>query len=194
MTMYYADFDSNGSLDPVINYFIGEKSYPLPTRDELTDQVPLFKKRFPDYASYATATIDDILNAEELERSAVLAAYRFETTYFHNEGAHFTIRPLPYQAQFAPVMDIQHGDINQDGNTDLIMGGNISKMGARFGKASGSFTTVLLGDGKGGFANLSSLQSGLSVRADIRKMRWEKDRLVIASNNDAILVYELNNK
>lgn len=192
MTLYYNDFDNNGSLDPIINYFIGEKSYPLPTRDELTDQVPLFKKRFPDYASYATATINDILTSEELKRSAVLMTYRFETTYFHNEGDHFVIKRLPYQAQFAPVMDIQSGDINLDGNTDLILGGNISKMGARFGKASGSFTTVLLGDGKGGFTNLPSLRSGLCVRADIRKMLWEKDRLVIAPNNDAILVYELS--
>lgn len=192
MTLYYNDFDNNGSVDPMINYFIGDRSYPLPTRDELTDQVPSFKKRFPDYASYATATIDNILNAEELKRSSVLMTYRFETTYFHNEGDHFVIRTLPYQAQFAPVMDIQSGDVDLDGNTDLIMGGNISKMGARFGKASGSFTTVLLGNGKGGFTNLSSLQSGLSVRPDIRKMIWEKDRLIIAPNNDAVLVYELS--
>jgi enediyne biosynthesis protein E4 len=192
MTMYYSDIDDNGSLDPIINYFIGDKSYPLPTRDELTDQVPSFKKRFPDYASYATASINSVLSSEELRKSVVLTTYRFETTYFHNEGDHFEIRPLPYQAQVAPVMDIQSGDINSDGNTDLIMGGNISKMGARFGKAAGSFTTVLLGDGKSGFTNLSSLQSGLCVRADIRKMLWIKDRLIIAPNNDAVLVYELS--
>lgn len=192
MTVYYSDFDNNGSLDPIINYFIGGKSYPLPTRDELAEQVPLLKKRFPDYASYATATINDILSSEELKRAKVLTTYRFETTYFHNEGDHFVIRHLPYQAQFAPVMDIQSGDVNKDGDMDLILGGNISKMGARFGKASGSFTTVLLGDGNGGFSNLPSLQSGLSVRPDIRKMCWDKDRLIIAPNNNAVLVYELS--
>lgn len=192
MTMYYGDFDRNGSLDPLINYFIGERSYPAPTRDEITEQVPLFKKRFPDYASYATATITNILNEEEMKDAAVLTAYRFETTFFHNQGDHFAVRPLPHQVQFAPVMDIRQADVDNDGNIDLIMGGNISKMSSRFGKASGSFTTVLLGDGKGIFTLLSALESGLCVRPDVRKILRDKNRLIVATNNDSVMVYELN--
>jgi hypothetical protein len=46
VTLYYADYDGNGSIDPIMNYFIGDKSYPSPTRDELVDQLPSFRKRF----------------------------------------------------------------------------------------------------------------------------------------------------
>ena len=189
--LYYADYDANGSLDPIMNYFIGDKSYPSPTRDELVDQLPSFRKRFPDYASFATATIETILTADELKRSSTLSAYTMETVYMQNDGSSFSLRPLPIQAQVSPVLALHAMDVNSDGNVDIILAGNLLKMGARFGRADGNFGTVLLGDGHGNFKSLTPLQSGLSIRGEVRNIVREKDRLIFAVNNDVPYVYRL---
>ena len=59
-----ADIDNNGSLDAIISYFIQGKSYPMPSRDELLDQAPSLKIKFPTYKAYADATINDIFTAK----------------------------------------------------------------------------------------------------------------------------------
>jgi hypothetical protein len=191
VTLYYADYDNNGSVDPIVNYFIGDKSYPLPTRDELTDQVPSFKKRFTDYASYTEATISTILSEEAMKKSTVLTAYTFETVYFQNEGDSFIIRSLPREAQLSPVCAIHPVDINKDGNLDLITGGNLSGARSRFGKATGNFGTVFLGDGRGGFQFLPATVTGICIRGDVRAIVQDHRRIIFSRNNDLPEVYEL---
>ena len=54
--MFYKDFDNNGSVDPMLCFYIQHKSYPYVTRDELLDQMSIMRTRFTDYKSYADAT------------------------------------------------------------------------------------------------------------------------------------------
>lgn len=65
--LYYKDFDDNGSVDPILCLYMQDKSYPYVTRDELLDQISLMRTRFPDYASYADATLTDIFTEDELQ-------------------------------------------------------------------------------------------------------------------------------
>jgi hypothetical protein len=51
-TLFYNDFDNNGSVDPLICYYIQGKSYPMASRDEMTDQMVSLRQRFPTYDSY----------------------------------------------------------------------------------------------------------------------------------------------
>lgn len=188
--LHYADYDNNGSIDPLITYYIGDKSYPSPTRDELTDQVPSFKKRFKDYASYANATLEAVLKPDELKRSTILTAYQFETSYLQNNGNSFSLKPLPIEAQFAPVFSINIMDVNNDAKLDLVTAGNLSKMGARFGKAAGNFGNVFLGDGSGNFSHLPFEKSGLCVKGDVRKVLKNNKNMFFARNNDSIITYQ----
>jgi enediyne biosynthesis protein E4 len=192
ITLYYRDYDNNGSVDPIMNYFIGEKSYPSPTRDELTDQIPFFKKRFTNYGAYTTATIETILSDDEIATSRVHKAYRLESTYFRNDGHGFTLNALPSTVQFSPIFSLLATDINNDGKLDVVGGGNLSKMGARFGKASSSFGVVLIGNGKGGFDCLPSTKSGICIRGDIRKILIEKNnRLIFARSDNLPVIFDL---
>jgi hypothetical protein len=163
----------------------------LPTRDELTDQLPSFKKRFTDYASYTEATIGTMLKEEELKRSTILTGYTFESVYLQNEGDSFAIHPLPREAQFAPVCAIHTMDVNKDGNLDLVTAGNLSCMRSRFGKATGNFGAVFLGDGRGGFQFLPQTVSGLCIRGDVRAVVQDRNRLIFSRNDDSPVVYEL---
>src|SRR6185436_10344056 len=122
--MFYNDFDNNGSVDPLICYYIQGKSYPMASRDEMTDQMVSLRQKFPTYDSYATATIEDVLSPEQLKSAKQLTANYFETTYFENVNGVFEARHLPLQANFFPVYGICTGDFDRDGKQDILLAGN----------------------------------------------------------------------
>ena len=63
MTIYYKDFDNNGSIDPILCYYINGVSYPASSRDDMTEQLPGLKKKFLEYKDYADATINEMFTA-----------------------------------------------------------------------------------------------------------------------------------
>jgi hypothetical protein len=190
VSLYYSDFDRNGSLDPLMEYFIHDNLYPMPTRDELTDQLPLLKKRFNDYQSYTNATIRSILTPGELAEARVLKASTFASCLFENAGGVFRKRMLPLEIQFAPVNTILTGDFNGDKKVDLFLGGNLSTMGARFGKATGLPPTFLLGDGEGGFETVN-LNLGITNK-DLMKAERCEGRIIGAFNNGSPILIDLH--
>jgi hypothetical protein len=191
VSMYFDDFDGNGSVDPLMSYYIGDKRYPAATRDELTEQLPSFKKKFPDYASYVSATVEDILSKEVYAKTRNVSATTFMTAYWQNDNGHFTMKTLPVEIQFAPVTAIQVSDVNGDGHPDFIAGGNLSGARARFGKATASYGNVFLGDGHGNFQYILNRESGLCIRGDIKHILRDKQRFYFAVNNSSLMVYTL---
>ncbi|MEJ7589692.1 MAG: VCBS repeat-containing protein, partial [Ferruginibacter sp.] len=96
--MYYKDFDNNGSVDPILCFYIQHKSYPFVSRDELLDQMSIMRTRFGDYKSYADATIKEIFSAEEMQDAKSLQANNLKTTYFETGvDGKFHEKPLPAQ-------------------------------------------------------------------------------------------------
>ena len=69
VSLYAQDIDNDASVEPVLCYYIQGKSYPLPSRDELREQVPPLRKRFTSYALYTDATINELVGAEKLSKS-----------------------------------------------------------------------------------------------------------------------------
>src|SRR5690606_10746424 len=84
--MWFSDFDHNGSVDPILTYYIMGENFPYPTRDELVQQLPGFKKRFNDYASYSAAGLDKLLTTDEQGKASVLHAVQMQSCYIRNEG------------------------------------------------------------------------------------------------------------
>lgn len=183
-TLYYADFDNNGSVDPLLEYYIGDKLYPGPTRDELTERLPSMKKKFPDYKSYADATMSDVLTAEQRQSAPTLKAVTFTTACLINEGDTFRSVPLPVEAQMLPVYAITTCDMNADGNVDLILGGNSTNTAPRFTNGLGNHGTVLVGDGAGHFSRVPATKSGFKVRGDVRALISFDNKIVVGLNND----------
>ena len=195
-SMVYDDFDDNGSVDAVMCYYIGGKSYPALSRDELLDELPGLKKKFNDYASYSTATLEDIFTKEQLAKAKKLTANRFTSTYIENKGnGKFELKDLPIEAQVAPVFAIQSLDVNNDGNKDLVLAGNFEKTRVSAGKYDANHGVLLLGDGKGNFKYVSQSVSGLYIRGDVRDIAListsKKRMLLFAINNRAVECYDL---
>jgi hypothetical protein len=188
MTVYYKDFDSNGSIDPVLCYYIDGVSHPIYSRDDLTEQLPGLKKKFIEYKAYAVATINDVFSPEQLKNAGVLKAEIMQTVYLENQGAKgFVLHQLPLPAQYSPVYGIVATDLNSDGNKDILLAGNNSWTRIKFGRYHANHGIVLLGNGKGNFTYAPQTESGLSIRGNVRsvkKITTGKSQSIIVGIND----------
>ena len=195
-TLTYKDFNSDGQVDPFFCYYIGGKSYPYASRDEALGQVSFLKPRFPDYTSYANATIGTIFTKEELNDATTLRADILKTVYLENKGNKFEIVDLPIQAQFSPVYTVATWDVDKDGDQDIVMAGNETLVRARIGKTDANKGVVLLNDGKGRFTYVPQNISGLNLGGDIRQLLFipKKDRtdLLVGEIGKAIRRFTLD--
>jgi enediyne biosynthesis protein E4 len=188
MSIYYKDFDGNGSVDPVLCYYINGVSYPANSLDDLTDQLPALKKKFLQYKDYSTATIQDLFTPDQLKDAGLLQAQMMQTVYLENQGSKgFALHTLPLQAQYAPVYGIIGADINHDGKKDILLAGNNTWSRIKFGRYSANHGVVLLGDGKGGFTYVSQSKSGLNIPGNVRSLNlitWGKSQNILTGIND----------
>lgn len=189
--LVYKDFDDNGSIDPILSFYIQGKSYPYVTRDELLDQISMMRTRFPDYKSYAETTLTDIFTPEELEGSTKLSANTLQTTLFvRTATGNFQQQALPIQAQMAPVFTITSLDFDQDGKKDLLLCGNVNKARLRFGNCDANYGVLLKGNGKGQFQYIPQQQSGFALRGDVRSVLPWGNELLIGINQKGLQAYQ----
>jgi enediyne biosynthesis protein E4 len=197
LSIYYKDFDSNGSIDPLFCYYINGTSYPASSRDDLTEQLPGLKKKFLEYRTYATATIADVFTPEELKDAGLLKAEITASVYLQNNGvAGFTVKTLPLEMQYAPVYAMAAIDANGDGKQDIVAAGNNIWSRIKFGRYSANHGMVFTGDGKGNFAYAPQYTSGLNISGQVRSLQaietGKKMQLIFGLNNAPVQTYKVN--
>lgn len=194
------DFDGNGIADPIFCYNIkgNDGNYALlpgMARDEWARQMPSIKKQFENNASYAKASMKDILPQQLLGETITLTCNEVRTGYFINDGkGQFSFKPLPAAAQVAPVNTIVYDDVTGEGIKDIILGGNDYEAGVYPGRYDASYGLVLAGNNKGNFTPLPPVKSGFIVDGDVRnlKMMTIKGRTILlcAVNNSRLQAFE----
>jgi hypothetical protein len=196
--MICKDFDNNGSLDPILCFYIQGKSYPYVSRDELLDQLYPMRRKFTSYKSYADAALTDVFSPDELKDAMKMRATQLETMVFINDKGHFIPRKLPMQAQLAPVYKILTLDVNADGFEDVLLLGNNDYPRLKLGKMDACFGTLLVNDGKGNFTYLPQSGSGLRIAGDVKDAVIIKaggqEYLVAGINNSSLLTYRINRR
>ena len=189
ISIYAKDYDKNGSVDPILSCYDEGKNYPVFSKDDIQQQLTILKNRFVKYKEYADLTIEQVFTPEELNGSKVLYAKTFETSYIENLGnGQFKISALPKETQFSPIYGLTTGDFNQDGNPDIIMGGNFTASRVKFGHYDAIKGICLLGDGSGGFIYLDASESGLMVGGEVRDIQK-----IITANGEEHLIFSRNN-
>lgn len=195
LEMYYKDFDNNGSVDPLFSFYIQHKSYPYLSRDELVGQLPMLRKRFSTFASYADITMEELFQHDELKQANHLAADDMSTTFFMSTAAgKFKVANLPKEVQYSPVYTITQMDFNKDGKTDLLLCGNNSHTKIRLGKFDANYGILLGGDGNGNFNYIKQTESGFNVWGDVRSAIQLNQKIYLGVNNKNLIAYSLSDK
>jgi hypothetical protein len=170
----------------------------MTSRDDMISQLISLRKRYPTYKSYGLATMDDLWSKKDREGAIQLRATDMASSYIENLGnGHFAIRPLPVEAQVAPIYGMAAQDIDGDGNLDLISVGNDYGMDPYSGRHDAYMGLCLRGDGKGHFKALSIAESGFYVPGDAKGLATihtarNEDLLVATQNQDSLVVFVRN--
>lgn len=107
---------------------------------------------------------------------------------FNNGNGNFTLQNLPASIQFSSVKVVLPIDVNGDGITDLVMGGNEFGFQPQLGRLDASTGDVLINNGKGNFSIKSSAESGIELPGQVR------DIVIIKGNNKTNVLFLRNNE
>ena len=170
--------------------------FPAFGRDDMIKQMISTRARYLNYNQYAVATIDSLLPPRKMKDALKLSANYMASSYIENKGnGHFSVKELPYQAQFAPLCGMVAGDFDNDGNFDVLISGNDYGAETIMGRYDAMNSLLLKGDGKGNFKPLSNLQSGVCINGDAKgliKLRKADGGYLLAAtqNKGPLLVFQ----
>ncbi|MBO9571535.1 MAG: VCBS repeat-containing protein, partial [Chitinophagaceae bacterium] len=166
------DFDNTGGYVAVPSIYLpaldGQmKEFPSQGRDAVLEKIPFMKKRFNNYHSFATATMDEVFTSDMQKDAIRLKATNLQSCYLRNEGGgKFTIIPLPGAAQVSTLNGMITDDYDEDGNLDVLINGNDYGPEVSVGRCDALNGLLLKGDGNGNFVPLSIQESGIYIPAN----------------------------
>lgn len=171
--LYAKDFDENGAIDPLLSCFVQGQEHLIHERDLLIDQIPGMKRRFPDYARYASAGMDYTFSEEDLKGAVVKNCYTFASIILENRGdGAFSMHTLPRLSQLAPIMGSELMDLDQDGKTDLLTTGNFHASETnQIGWFDASYGNILMQQTDFQFISLNPLAAKLQLDEDVRGLK-----------------------
>jgi hypothetical protein len=169
---------------------------PVFLKKDLTDQMISLRKENFKYEDFARKSVQQLLHPETFKNTKPEIFNYTSSCIAINEGnGRFSIQRLPGYVQFSSVNAILCTDVNQDGETDLVLGGNQFGFQPQFSRLDASYGHVLLNNGKGQFEWVSPAQSGLEIRGEIRdiiEIPGKKSKnLLFLLNNDFPLMYRV---
>ena len=200
MKIWINDYDNNGTLEQIVTQNFDGKDYPLHQKKELTGQIVSLKKQSLKASEYAKKTVGELFPESVFKNTIVKQGNTMESVIAINEGGgKFTIKKLPARVQLSCVCGISCTDVDQDGNLDLIMGGNNFEFKPQYSRLDASFGHVLLGDGNMNFEWKDYENSGFFVREEIKHLKQFKDKngktfLIAAINDGTPKVFALKSK
>ena len=194
LQMWVKDIDNNQTTEQILAYNRDKEWYPLAFKDELGKQMPgIINKRFTNYVSFAGKPLNAVLNEAELEGAEKYTVNQFASVYLENKSSQggkgtYVVHELPMMAQVSKLFALQALDIDNDGDLDVLGGGNFYGVSSYQGRYDASYGLVLRNDGKGNFSALSPVDSGFLLNGEIRDIRsvhTGQGTLVVVARNDA---------
>lgn len=174
--MYVDDFDKNYKIDPIIFYDYFGTNVPFATKEKLIQQLPIIKKKFLKYTTFAKVnSIEDLELKETKDILTTKNLFELRSMAFINNGKSFTKIPFPKEAQFSTIEDLYLKDnqIYYTGNFD----GFVTELGKSSSNSGGYFQFI-----DGSFKENKSLNLPRNFFG--RKIiPIKKDSLLVLSNN-----------
>jgi hypothetical protein len=194
--LFIGDFDNNGITDKVLSRTVDGKDVPVFLKKDMEAELPLLKKQNLRYAEYAGQSIQQLLGPWALQDvKTLLFNFPSSIVALNRGNGQFETHPLAPMAQLSSVNAIKCLDINGDGFTDLVLGGNEYGFLPQFGRLDASLGQVLLNDGKGMLSAVGPETAGLDLTGQVRDIVRIKGKdhvfLLFLRNDESPQLYRL---
>ncbi len=191
ITLFSKDFDNNGFIDPILAFRSSDgKDYPYALRHNLIDQIKSLKKKFPDYESFKNADMTTIFNSEQLAQATKLEVNTLFSLILINDGDfNFKVKQLPKEAQFSPIYAIATDDFDNDGDQDIVLGGNLYNVKPEVGRYDATYGVYLENDGEMNFKSYKD-GKGFTLKGEIRDFVINNKKLIVARNSDSLAIFK----
>ncbi|MEO0723518.1 MAG: VCBS repeat-containing protein [Bacteroidota bacterium] len=193
LKLFYSDFDQNSFPECILTFNAEDgKDYPYALRHNLTKQLRYLQKKYPDFESFKNADMTQIFEEQQLNDAVVTEANELNSILLINQGdRQFEKQLLPVEVQFSPMYAIAAADVDQDGDQDLLLGGNLYKVQPEVGMYDASYGHCLINDGAGNFTD-RSVELGFSVPGEIRDIQIIDGTIYVFRNDDEVVTYQTN--
>jgi hypothetical protein len=194
--IYGKDFDNNGSFDAIPSMYLKDfqkedqkyLEFPIHGRDDMIKQMLVIRRRFQNYQKYAVANMDSIIPETQRKDAIILEANTLQSSFIRNDGnGHFSLSPLPLQAQLSTLNGMITDDFDGDGNLDIIINTNDYSTDVSIGRYDALKGLMLKGNGNGEFKPLSFVQSGIFIpgngKALVKIKSSDQDFRIMATQN-----------
>ncbi|MGM0506225.1 MAG: VCBS repeat-containing protein [Bacteroidota bacterium] len=195
MELWVGDLDRRGRLDQIMaRYRDGEGPFPVRLWHHLISRIPSLRSRFPTHSSYAGRPMQEVLTSEEQQWMEIFRAYDLASAVFWNEnGESFHRETLPMEVQLAPIFAVETADLNGDGQSELLMGGNLDAVDPQAGSYSSQPMRILTTSEDRKLQVVPLDQSGLELFGEIRGIQtWLQDssvRMAVARHRGPLRFY-----
>lgn len=169
LKIYGNDFDNNGTWDLVLSKQYKDDYVPLRGLECSSQQMPFIQEKFETYDLFAKATIDDVYG-ESLDSSYQRHIDMLSSIALISGSNTYNVVELPPEVQMFPVLDIEILDVNNDGNDDVILAGNIYDTEVETPRLDSGQGAVLVNDGHGNLTTMSKSESGLKLNYNIKSI------------------------
>lgn len=196
LTVYANDFDQSGTLDIVLTKKYKDMTVPVRGKECSSEQMPFIDDKFPKYADFASSSIEEILGQENLDNAIQYKVNNFSHVALINDGnMTFTQSKLPFESQWAPIMDMVVDDFTGDKIPDLVVAGNLWDTEPETPAYDAGKGLLLRGKGDGTFITSARIdQSGLLLNKNVKAMEQINLQgggkgLLVANNNDRLQLF-----
>lgn len=197
--LWINQFGMDGTIQQVMTRNIDGRDVPVFMKKNLEEQFPYLKKQSLQHDIFARQSISELFG-QDMIKDAKAGEFNFCSTIIAwNEGnGQFTIDRLPDYIQFSSVNAIACTDVDQDGQVDVVIGGNQFGFLPQLGRLDANLGYVLLNKGKRKLTLMSSRESGIQVEGMVKQVRaWgqgDQYRLLFIRNNEVPVLFKRNSK
>ncbi len=188
--LYVNDFDDNQQVEQILTYYLDGKEIPFNNHAELIKQMVGLKKKYLYAKDLAKASMTEIFGKAKLQEAEVLEVNYLQSAYFENTGEGFKTHPLPAELQFSTLEAARLQDLDKDGKSEVILGGNFYDSNIEMGRYDASYGH-LLSIGKNGKMEINPLGEvvvkGQTRRIKVVNVKGE-DYLIFGKNGAPIQV------
>lgn len=197
LSVYFDDFDDNGSQDIFFAKKYKNKLVPVRGKECSSEQMPVLNERFKTYDAFASAELAEVLGHDKLSQCQPLEVSFFKSIVLIAEEAGYRVVELPFEAQWSPILDCLIEDYNKDGYQDLLIAGNIFNTEPETPSYDASNGIVLLNNKRMGFTPIYDItKTGLNLKNNVKrlaKVSRPGGSALIAANNNNVAQFFIRN-